>query len=191
MMGAATGTDTDEGSGERLIGAKPFSPGKRKESGQVGTLCDGLGVYRGGGTDGSSSSRWPLYTAGLTPSETRSNMVWRYNLDLKRINTATTTALSRFEKVYELLESNRVDSFVDSPDKLWDAVGLGDLVQSSLDDYLDAIGVDGGSTRGGLSWWRRVLGWGVEQGVFREELFEAINLCNNGQDNAQMTGEFY
>lgn len=119
-------------------------------------------------------------------------MIWRYNLDLYRVNSATESALEAFGKVYESLESLHPDSFLESPDSIWEGVGLGHVAHTSLEEYLDGIWVDKGGT-GGVAWWRRLLlgWWGVEQGVLREEMYEAMNMVNNGKNNRQMTGKYY
>ena len=193
-MMTAKSIDGEDVATHDLQKAAPFSPGKRKEAGIKGTFHKGMGIYVGTDDADAASSHpstpWALLTTSMTKEETRSAMVWRYNLDLYRVNVAPDTALEGFERIYDLLQSRHPDSFFESPDRLWDAVGLGHVAHTSLEDYMDEIGVDGYGV-GGLAWWRRVLDWKVEQGSFRSEMFEAINLCNNNKNNTQMTGEYF
>lgn len=105
-------------------------------------------------------------------------------MDLYKVNKATEQALQSFETIYDILRSNHLSSFqFESPNDLWKEVGLDYAASVSLDTFLDNIGVSNH-----LSWWRR---WFLsDQGSFRDELFSAMNICNNNKDNSQMTGKF-
>ena len=140
---------------------------------------DGMGIYDGGDID----KPFPLLLANMTSVEKRNALLWRYNLDLWRINRATMKALDSFKRIYDLLESMDENSFFSSPNDVWRAVGLDHSASLSFESYLDEIGVSSGS-----SWWRSLISG---QGVMRSELYTAMNICNNNQVNTQMTGKDY
>jgi prenylcysteine oxidase/farnesylcysteine lyase len=131
----------------------------------------------------SRSAPWILNLSNTTSGERKKSLLWRYNLDLYRMNKAAQKALSSFEMIYDILDSNHEASFLSSPNDVWRAVGLSHAASVSFDEYLDYIGV---SSK--LSWWRKLLS---EQGLLRDELLTAINLNNNHQTNAEMTGKYY
>lgn len=98
-------------------------------------LHSGPPVFAGGTTgiwDGDRlvfhSSPWDLVTA--------LRVFWRYGfwsmLKLRRLVRAT---LAKFEKVYALQDAEEA---YDTPAALWAALGLGDLTQVSIRDYLQA-----------------------------------------------------
>jgi prenylcysteine oxidase/farnesylcysteine lyase len=85
-----------------------------------------------------------------------------------------------FAKLAGLFVSKSPDTFYESPDDIWEAIGLVNLVHSSFDELLDALGLEKE-----LSWWRKLLPY---QGSLRSELLTAINLVNYNQDNSQVNG---
>jgi prenylcysteine oxidase/farnesylcysteine lyase len=131
----------------------------------------------------SRSAPWILNLSNMTSGEMKKTLLWRYNIDLYRMNRATQNALSSFQLIYDILDSNHEASFLSSPNDVWRAVGLSHAASVSFDEYLDDIGVSSQ-----LSWWRKLLS---EQGLLREELLTAINLNNNHQTNKEMTGTHY
>jgi len=130
-----------------------------------------------------STPTWVLNLSNMTSEDMKKTLLWRYNLDLYRMNKATQKALSSFQKIYDILDSKHDTSFLSSPNDVWRAVGLSHAASVSFADYLDFIGV---SSK--LSWWRTLLS---EQGLLRDELLTAINLNNNHQTNEEMTGKYY
>lgn len=162
---------------EELVKVKPHSSGAIEgEYIEVRTEKDGMGIY-----DGDSEKPFPLLVTNMTADEKKKAVIWRYNLDLWRINQATTNALQSFSSIYDLLKSMDENSFFESPNDVWRAVGLSRPASMSFDAYLDEIGVSSS-----ISWWRNLIGG---QGVMRSELYTAMNICNNNQINSQMTGE--
>ena len=159
-------------------------------------LNDGMGIYNGHNGNGNNnnnnagSSIWPLMTSKMTKEETTSAIVWRYNLDIYKISKITDKALQSFKTIYDdLLQSTSISSFdhISSPNDIWKYVGLDYAASVSLDTLLDDIGV----SKDSVSWWKNLfLGYffGAEQGLVRDELFTAMNVCNNNKNNAQMTG---
>ena len=146
-----------------------------------------MGVFNGfqeSNGDNRVNVVWPLYTSNMSKKESERSLIWRYNLDLYKVNKATEQALQSFETIYDILRSNHLSSFqFESPNDLWKDVGLDYAASVSVDTFLDSIGVSNH-----LSWWRR---WFLsDQGSFRDELFSAMNICNNNKDNSQMTGKF-
>jgi hypothetical protein len=137
---------------------------------------DGLGVY-----SGDAINPFPLLLTNMTSSEQTKTMLWRYNLDLWRINQATKDALKSFYLLYDLLDSNHERTFFDSPNDVWKAIGLSYHASVSFDEYLDSIGVSSN-----IAWWKKLIGY---QGLARSELYTGMNSCNNNQVNSQMTGE--
>ena len=156
---------------------------------------DGIGVFHGfplfdgviddhGSKTQTAKASWPLFTSNMTKEETTETLLWRYNLDLYKIDKATDSALSSFEEIYNILKSKDKHSFeYTSPNDVWRQVGLDHAASISLDQLLDEIGISNY-----ISWWRRWLL--KDQGLFRDELFTGMNICNNNKNNAQMTGEY-
>ena len=79
-------------------------------------------------------------------------------------------------------------SVFDSPNEIWETLGMSHLASVSFEEYLKELGVIP-ETR----WWKVfknlvqnpwLLG---EQGAVQTEFFEAINICNNNQINSEMT----
>jgi len=180
IEGSGDDHDPDGNENEKLIKTKPR-----------GGWSEGLGIYDGGRSSNSNAmykkgSLFPLWMLNTTKSETESHMMWRYNLDLWRIHTATQAAVESFEKIYELLDDcEHADTFFESPNDIWEKIGLSHEASTSFDEYLDGIGVSSS-----IAWWRRwfLESMVAEQGLVRSELYTAINICNNNQLNSQMTG---
>ena len=170
---------------DELMKIKPLS--SEVHNSDDSNLNNGMGVFNGfqeSNGDNSLNVVWPLYTSNMSKKESERSLIWRYNLDLYKVNKATEQALQSFETIYDILRSNHLSSFqFESPNDLWKEVGLDYAASVSLDTFLDNIGVSNH-----LSWWRR---WFLsDQGSFRDELFSAMNICNNNKDNSQMTGKF-
>lgn len=156
---------------DELVKVAPHSSGSESPG-----VNDGLAIF-----DGHINNPVPLLLANMTSDEKKKALIWRYNLDLWRINQATTKALESFNLIYDLLESTHEKTYFESPNDVWRAVGLANAASLSFDEYLDSIGVSSS-----ISWWRNFLNG---QGVARSELYAAMNVCNNNQVNSQMTGE--
>mmetsp|Transcript_23119 Transcript_23119/g.64094 ORF Transcript_23119/g.64094 Transcript_23119/m.64094 type:complete len:626 (-) Transcript_23119:533-2410(-) len=169
------GSSNDHDESERLVKIKPHGGGGTK----------GLGIYDGHSGNRDKASLFPLWMLNTTESEAKSYMIWRYNLDLWRINTAALAAVESFGKIYDLLDDHtNMDTFFESPNDIWERVGLSHEASVSFDEYLDGIGVSSY-----IAWWRRwFLESMAEQGPVRSEFYAAMNICNNNQLNSQMTG---
>ena len=175
---------------ENLVMVEPLSSDKDVENKEEG-LDDGLGIYNGlrhydPKYPLNNETIWPLYTANMTDKEKTNALLWRYNFDLYKISKSTDEALKSFQYIYNILNSNDIASFqYNSPNDLWQRVGLGYAASVSFDDLLDYIGVSKH-----VSWWRRWI-LRKHQGLVREELLTAMNICNNNKNNAQMTGKAF
>ena len=169
---------------DKLNMREPFFTGNKKqyqeqhEDNVLSDLPKGMGIY-----DGSHS--WSLITSNMTKKEVTKSMLWKYNFDLYRVDRATTRALDSFRQIYALLEDD--STIFESPDILWDKVGLLPLTKTSFDEHLDSIGVSKS-----VSWWKDYLASMLSQekmGDIRRELLDSMNMCNNNKANDQMTGE--
>ena len=175
------------GGDDELEMKAPFFPGytkqaqEQKEDNIWPELPTGMGIY-----DYSDQHHlWSLITSNLTKNEVQKKLLWKYNLDLYRVNRATDRALTSFSQIYNLLADK--ESIFDSPDEIWKRVGLLPLTRISLDDYLDSIGVSTST-----SWWKDAISYltGFEKmGQVREELLDSMNICNNNKVNDEMTGK--
>jgi prenylcysteine oxidase/farnesylcysteine lyase len=148
---------------------RPFNVGKEVKD--IPTR-QGLGVYAGDGE-----------FAFMMNSSAPLNIFWtfvRYNLDLIKVSKATEHAITRFSTIVDLLESNQPDTFFQSPDEMWQRVGLAGLVHYPYNALLDHIGVSSED-----SWFNRIVPY---QGSLRAELLTAINLINYNQLNSQVNG---
>ena len=122
------------------------------------------------------------------------------------MRNAALGAFKSFQKIYRLLEDQEDDqSFFDSPDDLWKAVGLLDMTRLSFDEYLSQIGVSGGNkVDPSASWWDAsheallaylmpLLDWFrnwilPSRGNLRKEICESININNYNQNNGRLNG---
>jgi len=163
---------------DELVKVAPHSPRPLVEGQVDDAINKGMGIYNGN----SDENPWSLVVANMTSDEVRNTLLWRYNLDLWRVNRATNNALSSFDLIYDFLDSTNEHTFFESPNDVWRAAGLSYAASVSFDDYLDKIGVSSS-----MSWWRSLLS---DQGIARSELYTAMNICNNNQINAQMTGKY-
>jgi prenylcysteine oxidase / farnesylcysteine lyase len=136
-------------------------------------LRTGLGIYGGAGL-------WHFSTANTPSVMNKLKMLWRYNIDIYYITSATNRVERSFALIHQLLESTHISTFYKSPDSMWEDVGLMKPAHMSFDDFLDLLGLSRE-----LSWWRKYLPY---QGVLRDELMTAINLCNYNQGNSQVNG---
>jgi len=160
-----------------LSAGKPFYPGEQKAKSEEGKPTkNGFGIYNGDGN-------WLLNTAAFRSALVRKLcLLWRYNIDLYRISSAASTAVESFDLIYELLDSDAPATFtMDTPDVIWEAVGLRKLSLVSYDEFLDAIGV----CRDDLPWWRKLLPF---QGCIRSELLSAVTINTYNQEVARMNG---
>jgi Prenylcysteine lyase len=151
---------------------EPFNTGKELDPDES-ALRTGMGIYTGNGT-------WALVSAGLSDTYQKLQLMLRYNRDLVTLSQICQQAQKKFAQLPAMFASTRPEYFFDSPDDIWDALGLTNAVHNSYDDFLNVIGVS--KT---ISWWRRVLPY---QGNLRAELLTAINLVNYNQDNANVNG---
>jgi prenylcysteine oxidase/farnesylcysteine lyase len=136
-------------------------------------LRTGLGIYGGSGV-------WHLLTANSTSTFNNLKMFWRYNIDFFRMMFATKRVERSFALMYQVLDSTHTSTFFNSPDEMWKDAGLIKPTHSSFDAFLDSIGL-----QRQLNWWRKYLPY---QGLLRDELLTAINLCNYNQANSQVNG---
>jgi len=153
---------------------EPFHPSRPYHDTMESEFNTGFGVY-------DSTNGWVVNTSNITKDESTAQLLQRYNLELYRVNKITDETLEKFEEIYDLLTNRDFQS----PDDVWKAVGLHLLTTTSFNDYLtNTLKIDEHT----LSWWRHILNYfGYPQGFFRNEMLEAINLCNNNQNNFQMT----
>jgi hypothetical protein len=149
------------------IGA-PFSTGQPDEN-----LRSGMGIYDGNGS-------WALLTSTARGVWKNLLLVGRYNIELFTISRVCQQAQNSFANLPNLLASDHPDTFYESPDDIWKALGLLNAVHSSFDSLLDVLGL-----KHELPWWRKFLPY---QGLLRLELLSAINLVNYNQDNSQVNG---
>ena len=164
----------------------------------------GMAIYNGNG-DGPSSDRFPiLLTNNMTSDEKTTMLVWRYNIDLYKINSITDKTIEKFNRIYtDLLNdttdnidnnnnnNNEVYKYLNSPNDIWNYIGLSDIATISFDDYL--IKTLGISTSTSTSTWYNIRKYllevfGIKQGLVSNELYEPMNICNNNQNNKQITG---
>lgn len=161
-------------SDSRLIRTSPFSAGKVKDEQEKGKpMPTGFGVYDGEG-------RWPLLFSNLSSLLRKAKLLYRYNIDLLRLNSATDRALQSFNLIYSLLDSDHPETFFRSPDEMWDAVGLLKPLRLSFDEFLDDIGVSRE-----VQWWRTMMPF---QGSLRKELVTAASICNYNQGPSRLNG---
>lgn len=153
---------------ENLEKGEPFFTGKQDDERKTG-----LGIYDGDG-------RFPVLTSNTPSLVTKLKFLYRYNIDFIRLYRVTTDAVKSFGLIHKMLDESR--AVFESPQDMWDAVGLAKPSQMSYSDYLDSIGV-----MQELSWWRKYLPF---QGVLRDELVTAANLCNYNQANSQLNGTY-
>jgi prenylcysteine oxidase/farnesylcysteine lyase len=146
---------------------EPFDTGIPDEE---HNMREGMVIYNG---DGDVA----LNTANITTLWKKFALLWRYNIDLIRVDSAVKSAIQNFKTLQEQLRDPE-KNFYDSPEAMWKAVNLKSLVAVSLDDYCDSLGVPKE-----VPWWRYFL---YGQGSLRQELLEAINLVNYNQDNSQI-----
>jgi len=161
----------------KLKRTTPHSPGSNREIKTDQTARKGMGIFDDISDGGNP---WALLVANMSSNEVKKTLMFRYNLDLWRINRATQSALSSFNMIYDLLDSRHESTFFDSPNDIWRATGLAYAASVSFNDLLDKIGV-----ANLIPWWRHIFG---HQGLVRSELYTAINLCNNNQSNDQISG---
>ena len=160
-----------------LSPGRPFYPGDQKTKSEEGKpQKNGFGIYDGEGN-------WLLNTAAFGSALARKLcLLWRYNIDLFRISSAASEAVNSFDLIYQLLESDEPATFaLDTPDVIWEAVGLRRLSMVSYDEFLDAIGV----CRDELPWWRSILPF---QGCIRNELLSAVTINTYNQEVTRMNG---
>jgi hypothetical protein len=105
-------------------------------------------------------------------------MAYRYNWDLYKLFKITNQVMAKFDLIAAMLQSNRPETFFDSPEDIWKSVGLSNAVHASFDDLLDVLAISNQT-----SGWRQ---WLPYQGSLRNELLAASNLVNYNQDNAHV-----
>jgi prenylcysteine oxidase / farnesylcysteine lyase len=156
--------------------APRFSTGKVVDP----DLNTGMGIYDGNGT-------WSILTTTAVPAIlNKFQLAFRYSWDLVKLNKITKQALAKFAMVPSMLESTNPETFFDSPEDIWDLLGLSKAVHHSFDRLLDAVGVSSATSASSSSRWRRLLF--RYQGSLRSELLDAVNLVNYNQDNTQVNG---
>ncbi len=184
MIDGSIGMTGEEGNDETLRKTLPHTDGIDSDDPEI---RNGLGVYDGRSSTGKP---FPLLLSHMDDKTKMSTMMWRYNLDLFLTHRATQSAQEAFHAVYEYLENDDDEScFFDSPNDIWEALGLSHEASVNFEKYLEGIGVVPYMT-----WWKHlknliVKPWLLgEQGVVQSELYEPINICNNNQINSEMTG---
>jgi prenylcysteine oxidase / farnesylcysteine lyase len=154
-----------------LIHGIPFHTGINETD---HNLRPGMGIYNGNGT-------WPLLITSRSDYYTSMLLLLRYHWDLLKISKLSKQMQTAFATIPTLLNSHQENTFFESPDSIWRAVGLYHAVHMSFDHLLDAAHVSSG-----ISWWKkRMLPF---QGSIRDELLQAVNLVNYNQDNAHVNG---
>ena len=139
-------------------------------------LPKGFGIW-----NGRSSSKFLLNAGATNPSWlSQMKILYRYNIDILRLQSAVNKALKSFNLIYDHLESSHTKSFYDTAHDMWEAIGLSSLAQLSFNEFLDQIFISSD-----LPWWRKLLPY---QGNLRKELLEAVNLCNYNQNNDNLNG---
>ena len=150
--------------GNLTIG-KPFATGVPDEN-----IREGMVIYSGNGEN-------VLNTANTTSFWKKINLLGRYNLDLWKISRATTQAIDKFHQLQAQLRDDK-HYFFNSPQEMWEYNELQSLVETSLDDFCESVGV-----YKEVPWWRYFL---PSQGSLRNELLSAINLVNYNQDTTEI-----
>ena len=184
MIDGSVGIVDEEGNEETLRKTLPHTDGRDSDDPEI---RNGLGVYDG---KSGAGAFFPLLLSNMDDETKKSTMMWRYNLDLYLIHRATQAAFESFTSIYDYLENTDDESyFFDSPNEIWEALGLTHAASVSFEEYLEGIGVVSYMT-----WWKRLKNlllnsWLLgEQGAVQSELYEPINICNNNQINSQITG---
>ena len=137
-------------------------------------LRKGLGIYNGNGD-------WRLLTTWGPKWYSTLKLLWRYNVDLLTAFSAANRVEASFRVLHEMLDSAHIGTFFQHPNEMWDAVKLLPPATATFADFLDRLGVSRE-----LSWWRKYLPY---QGILRDELLAAINLCNYNQGIEAVNGE--
>lgn len=182
MITDSIGLVDEHGNDQSLRKTLPHTDGIDSDDHEI---RNGLGVY-----DGTSS--FPLLLTNMDDDAKASTMFWRYNLDFFLIVRAIKAAQESFNWIYYHLLGEEGDesesSVFDSPNEIWQALGLSHLASVSFEEYLKELGVIPERR-----WWKAfkhlvrnpwLLG---EQGAVQTEFFEPINICNNNQINSEMT----
>jgi prenylcysteine oxidase/farnesylcysteine lyase len=149
---------------------KPLSTGSDEAD---NGLRQGMGIYDGDG-------QWALLTSTLPSYLRKFRILYRYNWDLLKVSRIAKQAQRKWSMLPSLFDSLHPDTFFDSPEDIWQAMGLENAVHYSFDRLLDVIHVPKD-----LSWWRKLL---PGQGNLRSELLTVMNLVNYNQDTSQVNG---
>lgn len=148
----------------------PFTTGRNSSE---SNLRDGMGFYEGNGA-------WALLTSKVPNFLKRFQILGRYNWDILKVSKICQHFQSKFAMLPAMLASTNPETFFDSPEDIWKALGFLNAVHHSFDQLLDVIGLSHQ-----ISWWRKFLPY---QGSLRAEFLTAINLVNYNQDNSQVNG---
>ena len=116
------------------------------------------------------SQSFSIYNGGFVFEKSKNSLVstvwllYKYGIDLYKLSSFVNSLLEKFDDIYVLLHQ-KLESF-NTPSDLWRAVGLFDLTQETLEEYL-------------------VREVGLSK-AFISELSDAINRCNYGQSSASL-----
>jgi hypothetical protein len=106
--------------------------------------------------------------------------VWRYSIDLYVVSRLASKLQSKLADAHQnLLNMHKEQFFYDSPNALWEDLGVQGLVRTPFNRLLDKYMV-----HEQLSWWRKYLP--IHQGSFRQEALSSILLSFFNQDPFQL-----
>mmetsp|Transcript_6088 Transcript_6088/g.7873 ORF Transcript_6088/g.7873 Transcript_6088/m.7873 type:complete len:573 (+) Transcript_6088:112-1830(+) len=133
-----------------------------------------MGIYVG-------HKQWAFRTWSGWKLLNKLTLVLRYNYDLVKIAKITSQAEAAFVSLLpELLSSTEKGTFFQSPEQIWNRLGLLKAVMTPFSKLLDAAKI-----YAELPYWRSFLPF---QGSLRLELLTAINLVNYNQDIDEING---
>ena len=116
---------------------------------------------------------------------------WRYNFDAIKMNSITDTMVDSFLKIHDLIDDNDIEKIdvtaLESPQSLWDTVGLLGYVNTTLNDICDTIGLTN-TVQDWKYWFKSLLFGSQSQGILRTELLDSINLVNYNQPIDKVNG---
>ena len=182
---------------DRLKRIKPLGTGKEEKDNKK---TSGFGIYHG-------NKEWLLNLSsfGVYPSFIKSILqslyiLYRYNIDFFRLRRTVKTAIHSFDMIYQVLNDTEHDvTYFDTPQDIWNTMGLGRLASVSFHDFLDGLGLyrdaslelknieEESSYRKEGSWfdWRRYI---PGMGCLRSELVTGMTINTYNQNLNEMNG---
>ena len=165
-----TGRPDDEPEGRSMGIYNGFGGGggDAGDGGGIGNGDDGIWLFRS-----FTSTTWRWLNKFL--------LLFRYNIDLIKMSRLVQQFIASFALLPELLDSTDAGTFFESPDEIWDRLGILPAIQVPFSTLLDQAHITDD-----IPWWRR---WLLPyQGSLRKELLTAINLVNYNQNMDQVNG---